>query len=162
VEYYEKPFKEERVSHIRKCYLIHIHMLILFYGCAELVFTTRITDKCDVYSFGVVSLEVMMGRHPRELFSFLSSSKSTKATPISDSAEFLLKDVLDQRLPQPTGQIAHDVAIVVTVALHCVSDMPESRPTMHFVAQELSARTPACNSYPMDTMTISKLTSFEK
>ena len=134
----------------------------MFYGCTELAFTMRVTDKCDIYSFGVVALEVMMGRHPRELLSSLSSSISTKATPISDSTEFLLKDVLDHRLPQPIGQIAHDVALVVTMALDCVSDTPESRPTMHFVSQKLSARTQACNSYPMDTMTISKLTSFQK
>jgi serine/threonine protein kinase len=104
---------------------------------AELAFTTRITDKCDVYSFGVVALEVMMGRHPKELLSSMSSSKST--TAVSDSTEFLLKDVLDQGLPQPTGQIAEEVAIVVTIALQCVGDKPESRPTMCFVAQELSS-----------------------
>ena len=137
-------------------------MFILFNGCVELAFTMRIIDKSDVYSFGVVALEVMMGGHPRELLSSLSSSKSTKATPIADDAEFLLKDVLDQGLPQPKGQIAHEVAFVVKMALHCVSDTPESRPTMRFVAQELSAQTQACNSYPMDTMTISKLTSFQK
>jgi serine/threonine protein kinase len=77
--------KKKEFLILRKCLSYpYMDMLILFYGCAELVFTTRITDKSDVYSFGVVSLEVMMGRHPRELFSFLSSSKSTKATPISD------------------------------------------------------------------------------
>jgi serine/threonine protein kinase len=50
---------------------------------AELAFTTRITDKCDVYSFGVVALEVMIGRHPKELLSSLLSSKST--TAVSDN-----------------------------------------------------------------------------
>jgi serine/threonine protein kinase len=129
-------------------------MLILFYGCAELAFMTRITEKCDVYSFGVVALEVMMGRHPRELLSFLSSSKSTTTMSTSDSTEFPLNDVLDQVLPQPTSQIAKELAFVVTIALQCVSDIPESRPTMQFVEQELSARIQACNSYPINTMTI--------
>jgi serine/threonine protein kinase len=137
-------------------------MSILFYGCAELAFTMRVTDKCDVYSFGVVALEIMMGRHPMELLSSPSSSKSTTVMPVSDTAEILLKDVLDQGLPQPAGQMAQEVAFVVAVALQCVDDKPESRPTMRFVAQELSARTQACNSYPMDTMTISNLKSLQK
>ncbi|TQD90554.1 hypothetical protein C1H46_023900 [Malus baccata] len=37
------------------------------YMAPELAFTMRVTDKCDVYSFGVVALEVMMGRHPRDM-----------------------------------------------------------------------------------------------
>ena len=125
-------------------------MLILFYGCIKLAFITRITDKCDIYSFGVVALEDMMGRHPRELLSFLSSSKSTTTTLTSNNTEFPLKDVLDQGLPQPTGQIAQELAFVVTIALQCVSNMLESRPTMYF----LSARIQACNSYPINMMTI--------
>jgi hypothetical protein len=128
-------------------------MSILFYGCAELAFAMRVIDKCNVYSFGVVALEVMMGRHPRELLSSLSSSKSTTTIPVLDTTKFLLKDVLDQGLPQPIGQMAQEMAFVVTIALQCVDDEPESRPTMRFVAQELSARTQACNSYPMDTNT---------
>ncbi|KAE8124789.1 hypothetical protein FH972_019642 [Carpinus fangiana] len=113
-----------------------------------LAFLVRITDKCDVYSFGVVALEVMMGMHPRELLSSLSSSKSRRTMPIVESSEFLLKDVLDQGLPQPTGQIAQEIAFVVSIALQCVSATPELRPIMRFVAQELSVRIQACNSYP--------------
>jgi serine/threonine protein kinase len=134
--------------------LVIKRMLILFYECAELTFMTRITGKCDVYSFGVVALEIMMGRHPRELLSFLSLSKSTRTMPTSGSTKFSLMDVLDQGLPQPTGQIAQELAFVVTIALQCVSDMLESRPTMHFVAQELSARIQACNSSLINMMTI--------
>jgi serine/threonine protein kinase len=34
----------------------------------------KVTEKCDVYSFGVVVLEIIMGRHPTELLTSLSSS----------------------------------------------------------------------------------------
>ncbi|XP_058082404.1 MDIS1-interacting receptor like kinase 2-like [Magnolia sinica] len=44
------------------------------YIAPELAYTMRVTEKCDVYSFGVVALEVMMGNHPGELISSLSSS----------------------------------------------------------------------------------------
>ncbi|KAG6724417.1 hypothetical protein I3842_03G258300 [Carya illinoinensis] len=78
------------------------------------------------------------------------------------STEFLLKDVLDQGLPTPTGKIAEAVVFVVTRALQCVRDNPDSRPSMRFVEQELSGRTQACISDPFETIAISKLTSLEE
>jgi hypothetical protein len=118
----------------------------------------RVTDKCDVYSFGVVALEVMMGRHPGDL---LSSLSSIKPSLLSDP-ELFLKDVLDPRLEAPTGQAAEEVVFVVTVALACTQTKPEARPTMHFVTQELSARTQAYLAEPLNSITISKLRSFQK
>ena len=121
----------------------------------------QLTDKCDVYSFGVIALEVIMGRHPRELLSSFTFKLRT-ATSISDSAEILLKDVLDQGLPPPTSHIAEEVVFVVTIALACVRDSPEARSTMRFVAQELSAQIQACLSDQFDMITISKLTGLQK
>ena len=97
----------------------------------------RVTDKCDVYSFGVVALEVMMGRHPGELITSLSESS------LSNNLELFLKDVLDQRLPPPKGQLSKAVAFMINVALACTSTTPDTRPSMRFVAQELSAKTQA-------------------
>ncbi|KAJ7009019.1 hypothetical protein NC653_007614 [Populus alba x Populus x berolinensis] len=128
------------------------------YMAPELAQTMRVTDKCDVYSFGVVALEVMMGRHPGDLLSSLSSTKP----PLSSDPELFLKDVLDPRLEAPTGQGAEEVVFVVTVALACTQTNPEARPTMHFVAQELSARTQAYLAEPLNSITISKLRSFQK
>jgi len=122
---------------------------------AELAQTMRLTDKCDVYSFGVVALEVMMGKHPGELLSSIKPS-------LSNDPELFLKDVLDPRLEAPTGQAAEEVVFVVTVALACTRNNPEARPTMRFVAQELSARTQAYLAEPLDSITISKLTRLQK
>lgn len=116
----------------------------------------RVTDKCDVYSFGVLALEVMMGRHPGELLISLSSSATI------DNPDLFLKDLLDQRLPIPTGQLAEEVVFLATIALACVRTAPETRPNMRFVAQELSAHTQAYLSEPFRSITISKLTSFQK
>ncbi|CBI37168.3 unnamed protein product, partial [Vitis vinifera] len=126
------------------------------YIAPELALTMRVTDKCDVYSFGVVALEVMLGRHPGELLLSLHSPA------ISDDSGLFLKDMLDQRLPAPTGRLAEEVVFVVTIALACTRANPESRPTMRFVAQELSAQTQACLSEPFHTTTMGKLTSFQK
>lgn len=120
----------------------------------------KVTDKCDVYSFGVMALEVMMGKHPGELLASLSSpSLSSTSATLSDSQELLLKDVLDQRLSPPTGQLAKAVVFVVTIALACTRSTPESRPTMRFVAQELSDRTHNFSSEPFGTITFRRLIS---
>lgn len=101
----------------------------------------RVTDKSDVYSFGVVALEVMMGKHPGELLF------SPALSALSDDPDSFMKDVLDQRLPPPTGQVAEEVLLVVSVALACTHAAPESRPTMRFVGKQLSARVPASQSH---------------
>ncbi|KAL3753096.1 hypothetical protein ACJRO7_000488 [Eucalyptus globulus] len=122
------------------------------YMAPELAITMRVTNKCDVYSFGVVALEIMMGKHPGDL---LSSSSMTKTLTISEDPNLLLKDVLDPRLPPPTGQGAEKVVFIIMAALACTRTSPDSRPTMHFVARELSAR---AQTYfePLGSITISK------
>ena len=75
----------------------------------------KASEKCDVYSFRVVTLEVIMGKHPGDLFSsFLSTSFA------SSSYDVLLEDVLDQRLALPTRQVAKKVVVVAKIALACL------------------------------------------
>ncbi|KAG4138833.1 hypothetical protein ERO13_D07G157300v2 [Gossypium hirsutum] len=86
------------------------------YIALELALTMRVTMKYDVFSFGV-------------LLSSLSS-----ITLLSNNIELLLKDLLDQRLPPPTDQIAEEVVSVITIGLSCIRFVLESRPTIQFVA----------------------------
>ncbi|KAH6815115.1 hypothetical protein C2S51_019935 [Perilla frutescens var. frutescens] len=118
------------------------------YMAPELALTMKVTEKSDVYSFGVVVLEVMMGRHPGDLISALANDSDT-----------VLMGEIDQRLSPPTGQIAKEVVLAVTIALACVQTNPISRPNMSRIAQELSARTHADLPGPLETINISKLTS---
>ncbi|XP_058092576.1 MDIS1-interacting receptor like kinase 2-like [Magnolia sinica] len=122
------------------------------YIALELAYTIRVTEKCDVYSFGVVALEVMMGRHPGELISSL--------TPPSRQ-DTLLKDMLDQRLPDPTAVVAHEVIFVVSMALSCIRLDPNSRPTMHHVAQELSIGGSSFSLGPFHALTLHQLMDLE-
>ncbi|XP_060970687.1 probable leucine-rich repeat receptor-like protein kinase At1g35710 [Cannabis sativa] len=116
----------------------------------------RVTEKCDVYSFGVVALETMMGKHPGEMLESLTSAQS------KDLENMLLKDVLDQRLLPPTGRLSPVVVLVVSLALSCTRSRPDSRPTMHFVAQELSTRSRASMiSEPLRTITIEKVAALQ-
>ena len=118
---------------------------------AELAYTMRVTEKCDVYSFGVIALEVMMGKHPGELLTILSSSST------AETDELYLKDLLDQRLPSPTGQLAVAVVFIVQMAMACTRTNPESRPTMRSVAQEISANAQGYLDEPFSTLTVNKL-----
>ncbi|XP_027337408.1 probable leucine-rich repeat receptor-like protein kinase At1g35710 [Abrus precatorius] len=96
----------------------------------ELAYTLKVTEKCDVYSFGVVALETLMGRHPGELLSSLSNPSNQN---------FLLKDILDSRLPLPSSQKdAQDIVLVGTIALACLCSKPKFRPSMQQVARKLS------------------------
>nr|XP_012466443.1 unnamed protein product [Gossypium raimondii] len=115
------------------------------YTAPELAYTMQVNEKCDVFSFGVVTLETLMGRHPGDIISFLSSSVSSLTPSCSSSAPFnqlLLKALLDQRLPSPREQIAAEVVSVVKLASLCLHATPQSRPSMEQVSQELSTQNP--------------------
>ncbi|XVF16604.1 hypothetical protein REPUB_Repub10bG0046200 [Reevesia pubescens] len=99
------------------------------YLAPELAYTTVVTEKCDVYSFGVLALEVLMGRHPKELLSLLPSK------PLLQS--IMLNDVLDPRLSPPTSYIeVEDIVLIAILAFACLSIEPRSRPTMKQVCDE--------------------------
>ncbi|XP_024046453.1 MDIS1-interacting receptor like kinase 2 [Citrus clementina] len=121
------------------------------YIAPELAYTMVMTEKCDVYSFGVVTLEVLMGKHPRDLLSSLSSSSDPK---------IMLIDVLDQRLPLPIDQkVIQDVLLVSTVLFACLQSNPKSRPTMQSVSQEflITRKTPLVKHAAIQDISISQL-----
>ncbi|XP_068319444.1 MDIS1-interacting receptor like kinase 2-like [Pyrus communis] len=128
----------------------------LGYMAPELAYIMQVTDKCDVYSFGVVALEVMMGRHPRDI---LESQILESSTSMKGNADLLLKDVLDQRLKLPTNELAKAVVLVMSIALACIRTRPGLRPTMHFVSQNLSAQSLPCLPEPFGMLTINKLSA---
>ena len=110
----------------------------------------EVNEKIDVYSFGVVALEVIMGKHPGDLISYLSTASLPAADPI------LLKDVLDQRLLPPRWHTANQVVFNVVVAVACLHPIPHSRPTMKQVSEKLSTLIPPL-SKPLHRITIKEL-----
>eukprot|EP00268_Persea_americana_P056771 TRINITY_DN6743_c2_g1_i7.p1 TRINITY_DN6743_c2_g1~~TRINITY_DN6743_c2_g1_i7.p1 ORF type:complete len:369 (-),score=59.75 TRINITY_DN6743_c2_g1_i7:37-1143(-) len=121
------------------------------YIAPEFAYTMRVTEKCDVYSFGVVALEVIMGRHPGELISTLASS---------GCQDVLLKDLLDERIRPPMVQVTGEVILAAMVALTCISESPQSRPTMRQVSKLLSVVQPPFPE-PFRTITLSELLDFK-
>ncbi|TYI63465.1 hypothetical protein E1A91_D09G020100v1 [Gossypium mustelinum] len=103
------------------------------YVAPELAYTMIVTEKCDVYSFGVVALEILMGKHPEEVLSWLSSPTSL--------VNMKLIDVLDNRLPLPASQLVkQNLVHVATLAFACLNPQPKSRPTMKEVCEEFLSR----------------------
>ena len=110
----------------------------------------EVNEKIDVYSFGVVALEVIMGKHPRDLLSYLSTALLPAADPI------LLKDVLDQRLSPPRWHTANEVVFIVVLAAACLHPIPHSRPTMKQASDGMSTLLPPL-SKPLHQITIKEL-----
>nr|POE66735.1 isoform 2 of mediator of rna polymerase ii transcription subunit 13 [Quercus suber] len=105
------------------------------FGLKELAYTMENNEKCDIFSFGVLALEIIMGKHLGDLISSLSSSTFT-------TYDMLLKDVLDQRLSLPINRVAMEVLSIAKIAIACLHTIPQSRPTMQQVSQELSTQKP--------------------
>ena len=109
-----------------------------------------ITEKCDVYSFGVVALEVIMGKHPGELFTYLWS----KSTP-----RILINDLLDSRHKSPLHQIgvAQSILLTLTLIFACLHPDPKARPTMQHLTREFNIRRPYQDKLVFNEITIEQL-----
>ncbi|KAM5575776.1 hypothetical protein ABKV19_014628 [Rosa sericea] len=112
------------------------------YIAPELAYTMEVNEKCDVYSFGVVTLETVMGRHPGDLLSSLSSGACSSSSTALPAHQMPVVDVLDQRISPPTREVAGEVVSVLKVAFACLNSSHQSRPTMKQVSQHLSTKRP--------------------
>jgi len=100
---------------------------------AELAYTMAVTEKCDVFSFGVLAFEVLTGKHPGELVSYIQTSSEQK---------IIFKEILDPRLLPPSkSNILKDLALIANLALSCLQTNAQSRPTMRYIAQLLEMDT---------------------
>ncbi|KAM7465252.1 hypothetical protein LguiB_012814 [Lonicera macranthoides] len=93
-----------------------------------------VTEKCDVYSFGVVALEILIGKHPGDLLSSLTSASTRNST---------MNDVLDPRLSGPIDRLIEwDIVMVMRLAFSCISSNPKSRPTMQSLSHQFLRQHP--------------------
>ncbi|KAF6981633.1 hypothetical protein CFC21_000090 [Triticum aestivum] len=98
------------------------------YIAPELSYTSVVTEKCDVYSFGVVVLELMMGKHPRDLLD--------GSLPREEQA-ILVKNILDRRPITPTTTEENSLALLIKLAFSCLESSPQARPIMREAYQTL-------------------------
>ncbi|PON61561.1 Tyrosine-protein kinase [Parasponia andersonii] len=100
------------------------------YVAPEFAYTMKVTEKGDVYSFGVLVVEVIKGRHPGSLILSLSS-------PVKRGG-VMLEEVLDDRLPPPSKETLDQLVDILKLAIACLHENPQSRPTMKDISQILS------------------------
>ncbi|WVZ86580.1 hypothetical protein U9M48_033336 [Paspalum notatum var. saurae] len=98
------------------------------------------TKKSDVYSFGVLLLELLTGKEAvcRDTGHRLTAAVGPR---LSDGRA---SDVLDQRLGGDYD--AAEAAVVEELAMRCVSDGPDLRPSMADVVRVLQDKTSAAGS----------------
>ncbi|KAK7264451.1 hypothetical protein RJT34_32060 [Clitoria ternatea] len=94
------------------------------YLAPEYITTGRFTEKSDIYAFGVIVLQVLSG-------------KTLIGGSIRMAAEsFRFEDFVDPNLKGVYSK--SEAAILSKLALACTHELPEQRPTMVEVIQELS------------------------
>ena len=89
----------------------------------------RATEKYDVYSFGVLVFEVIKGNHPSDFFAINFSSFSNMIIEVNQ--------ILDPRLPTPSPGVMDKLISIMEVAILCLDESPEARPTMEKVCNLL-------------------------
>ncbi|CAL5384367.1 unnamed protein product [Camellia sinensis] len=113
------------------------------YTAPELAYTIEVKEKLDVYSFGILTLEVLIGKHPGDLISSLSSSSQlSSSSSLPTAYSILLTKVLDTRLPSPGTHVEEGVVLAAKKALACLHTDPQCRPTMRQVSVALSKQRP--------------------
>ncbi|EPS61496.1 hypothetical protein M569_13300 [Genlisea aurea] len=96
----------------------------LGYMSPEYITTGKFTEKSDVYAFGVIVLQVLSGRK--------ILSNSARAAAEAGNWEDLLDPNLETNSLHP-----NEAAMLAKLAVDCTDEIPENRPTMADVVEEL-------------------------
>ncbi|KZV20725.1 Leucine-rich repeat protein kinase family protein isoform 1 [Dorcoceras hygrometricum] len=105
------------------------------YLAPEYMQSGRATEKTDVYSFGVLVLEILSGKRPTDA-SFIE-----KGLNIVGWLNYLVSENRQQEIVDPhcEGVQIESLDAILSIAIQCVSSIPEDRPTMHKVVQILES-----------------------
>ncbi|KAJ8767896.1 hypothetical protein K2173_020836 [Erythroxylum novogranatense] len=99
----------------------------------EYYMTQQLTEKSDVYSFGVVMLELITGRRPIERGKYIV--RELKMTMDRTKDLYNLQEILDPGIGLDTS--LKGLTKFVDLALKCVKDSGDERPTMGEVVKEI-------------------------
>lgn len=99
------------------------------YRAPEVIKTQKVTQKSDVYSYGVLLLEMLTGRDP------LNSSGQGDGVDLPMWVRSVVREertvqVFDAQLNGYQNIVEQDMLKMLHVALSCVAEAPEVRPTM--------------------------------
>ncbi|KAL8536635.1 hypothetical protein ACS0TY_011998 [Phlomoides rotata] len=105
------------------------------YLAPEYMQSGRATEKTDVYSFGVLVLEILSGKRPTDA-SFIEKGLNIVGWLNYLVSETRQRDIVD---PHCEGVQTKSLVALLSIAIQCVSSLPEDRPTMHQVVQILES-----------------------
>ncbi|XP_035546532.1 putative receptor protein kinase ZmPK1 [Juglans regia] len=104
------------------------------YMAPEWVFNLPITSKVDVYSYGIVVLEMVMGKgptkEPKRLVAWVREQRN-EAAAMASWLEEIVDPILESRYEKGKMET------LITVALQCVEEEKDARPSMSQVADML-------------------------
>ncbi|KAF5454302.1 hypothetical protein F2P56_023978 [Juglans regia] len=119
------------------------------YIAPEYAYTTKVKEKSDVYSYGVVLLELITGKRPNDssfgddkdivkwvLEIALSSPDGGTGEAISEGCSGVLDQLIDPRMDSCSCDY-EEIKKVLKVALLCISELPNKRPSMRKVVELL-------------------------
>ncbi|KAK9673438.1 hypothetical protein RND81_12G168000 [Saponaria officinalis] len=98
----------------------------------EYIETRKVTDKCDVYSFGVLMLEMLTGRDPIEM---AWRGKRLVTEFVSTAERNGVNEMIDKNVLEEGNM--DEIQRFLRLALTCVADKGEDRPTMISVVEQL-------------------------
>ncbi|MFS8002557.1 putative protein kinase RLK-Pelle-LRR-VIII-1 family [Helianthus anomalus] len=101
----------------------------------EYYMTNQLTEKSDVYSFGVVLLELITARNPIEKGKYIV--REVKEAMDRSKELYNLQDVLDPTIGLSTQ--LQGLERFVDIALRCVEETGDRRPTMSEVVKEIES-----------------------
>lgn len=91
----------------------------------------KVTEKCDIYSYGVVLLELLTGRTPVQPL----DQGGDLVTWVRNYIQCHSMDsgIFDNRLDLEDQNIVDHMLMVLKIAVHCTSMVPNERPSMREV-----------------------------
>ncbi|KAI3810639.1 hypothetical protein L1987_20260 [Smallanthus sonchifolius] len=101
----------------------------------EYYMTQQLTEKSDVYSFGVVLLELITAKNPIEKGKYIV--REVRQAMDKSKELYNLQDVLDPTIGLTTQ--LKGLERFVDVALRCVQETGDARPTMSDVVKEIES-----------------------
>ncbi|KAL7150588.1 hypothetical protein ABFS83_05G123400 [Erythranthe nasuta] len=105
------------------------------YLAPEYMQSGRATEKTDVYSFGVLVLEIVSGKRPTDA-SFIEKGFNIVGWLNYLVSENRPREIVDLHCERVQ---AESLDALLSIAMQCVSSVPDERPTMHRVVQILES-----------------------
>ncbi|CAD5170377.1 unnamed protein product [Musa acuminata subsp. malaccensis] len=136
------------------------------YLAPEWIIGSGVSDKSDIYSYGMVLLEMVGGRRSVQLVDGdVASRRKWSYFPqiVSEKVrQGRMMEVVDERLKSVEGPPdEEEVRTLVHVALWCIQEKAETRPSMARVVDMLEGRIAVDDDPPKPDMIISSLLSPE-